>query len=167
MSNRKSILAFALLAIIILVIDIKPSIIEAIIDSLPGPTGSSLACNSPNLFKEFQNKFDAKIAYAKTHINEKPILFGDPCIDKRYDLGEKNRCEENIRQKYRDSLDRASLHIERTETLGKVGNSLSCSMDYTLEQGGDPETFKFLLGRDDDGHLVWHYDPRITRNPAV
>ncbi len=162
MSNRKSIFAFTLLAIIVLAIDLKPGIIEAIIDSLPGPTGSSLACNSPELIKEFQRKLDERIASLRPTINEKPINFlASTCLDKRGNLEEKNRCVENARQNYRKNLERLALDVERTETLGQVGNSLSCSMDYTFAEGSDPETFKFLLGRDDDGHLVWHFDSRI------
>ncbi len=164
MSNRKSILAFALLAIIILVIDLKPGIIEAIIDSLPGPTGSSLASNSPELLSEFRQRLNERIESLKANVTQNTIAFDNgECSAKRDDPNcEKNRVARAI-EEHRNNLNHLALHIVRTETLGQVGNSLSCSMDYTFSEAADsPETFKFLLGRDDDGHLVWHYDPRVT-----
>jgi hypothetical protein len=136
MPNQKFIFVLALLAIILFGVNVKPELFGSIIKSFPASlTGSSLACNSPDLFKEFQRKFDERVA------NLKKTTGGSPDYFKK--------------------LERYALHIERTETLGQVGNSLSCSMDYTVAEGSDPETFKFLLGRDDDGQLVWHFDSRI------
>lgn len=135
MPNPKLIFVLALLAIILFGVNVKPELFGSIIKSFPASlTGSSLACNSPDLFKEFQRKFDERVATIKR------IRPGQDSLK---------------------WLERYALHIERTETLGQVGNSLSCSMDFTYVEGGDTETFKFLLGRDDDGHLVWHYDPWI------
>ena len=165
MPSQKFIFGLALLAIILFGVNVKPELFGSIIKSFPtGLTGPSLACNSPDLFKEFRQRLNERIEGLKANVTQNTIAFDNgECSAKRDDPNcEKNRVARAI-EEHRNNLNHLALHIVRTETLGQVENSLSCSMDYTFSEAADsPETFKFLLGRDDDGRLVWHYDQRVT-----
>jgi len=157
MPNHKFVFGLALLALIFLGISFKPELLGTTLKNI-NFSSPSLACNSSDLLQQFQRKFDEKIAYKKAHIDETPLFFSD---EYSRDPEGKKRHEESIIQNYRNSLDRAEWHVERTETLGQIGNLLSCRMEYTREKGQPAKTFQFLLGRDDQGRFTVHHDPMV------
>ncbi len=105
----------------------------------------------PDLLGSDINNFMAGLSSPSLACNSPALLKG---FHQRFD--------EHLQQATPDrrkALAHYALHIKRTETLGQVGNTLSCSMDYTLEEGGSVGTFVFLLSKDDDNKLIWRHNP--------
>jgi hypothetical protein len=106
---------------------------------------AKVACNSPELFDEFQARFKEG--------REKliAIVRSDP---RKRTEAERGEFERNLTQKFSNY----HLNIKSTTTLGSEGNMLHCRMsgDYGLSDVTGYDT-EYFVGKDDNGRLAWRF----------
>jgi hypothetical protein len=97
---------------------------------------SPVACNSPDLIQEFQDRFSTSLRELRERLRQEPEP--DAAI--------------SLKQ-YADYR----LNIKSTATLRQDGNFLACQMSYDY---GNPKVtfeFQYSVGKDDAGNLTWRY----------
>ncbi len=146
---------------------------KAALDTASGLVPSPLACDSPELFQEFQGLFDKNLAAERDRAQQKIAEINQALQPLPSDATAAQQERQNdVRihapadlANIKDFLQRwqnAALNITSTETLGEDGNRLICVMHFNHglaagdQENSDYGGYRFLLSQDDQGHLTYN-----------
>lgn len=113
---------------------------------------SSPACNSPELFKKFEELMEVNRSSNLTSLKDALKSEKTPKDIQRI-------------QKTIDYVTKAVLHIQSTTTLGVQGTFMSCTMDYDHGDPENTETWQYLVGRNDAGEIIFNFSVLQNAQP--